>query len=180
MTFWIRLSWLVMTASFVALLGAAIWLLVRRRQARDADAIGNGLGDPLEFSLENYRPMERFRWEEDLLFLQSQPGYRPEIGKRWKRERRRVFRLYLTELKGAFRVLHTKARALVANSDADSAELVWVLMRQRWTFVRVSALLEVRLALMWAGAGNVDAEPLIQLLEAMRADLSRRSAPQAA
>ena len=54
--------------------------------------------NPAEFSLERYQPMGRLLGDEDLLFLKSQPGYRSELGSRWERERRRIFRLYLTEL----------------------------------------------------------------------------------
>jgi hypothetical protein len=40
--------------------------------------------------------------------------------------------------------------------------------------------LELRLALRSAGIGKVDVRPLLELLEAMRADLARLNAPQAA
>jgi len=124
--------------------------------------------------------MERLLSEQDLVFLKSQPGYREHMGERWKRERRRIFRLYLAELKRDFRRLHAKARLLVAHADADSADLVRILLRQRWTFAWAAANLQVRLALAWAGIGKVDAAPLIDLLEAMRADVSRRAALHAA
>jgi len=98
------------------------------------------------------------------------------MGARWKRERRRVFRLYLTDLKHDFWRLHAEARTLVAHSGADSSELVTVLMRQLWIFMRATTGLEMRLALQWAGIGKIDAAPLIELLEAMRADLAHRTA----
>jgi len=115
-----------------------------------------------------------------LRFLESQPGYRREIGERWRKERRRIFRMYFAELKSDFRRLHAEARRLVAHADTDSAELVQILMRQRWTFLRATSSLELRLALAAMGIGQVDATPLLELLEAMRADLLRHGVPRVA
>ncbi len=123
--------------------------------------------------------MGRLMAEEDLVFLKSQPGYRAEMGERWKRERRRIFRLYLAELKADFRRLHAHARELVAASGADSAPLLEVLMKQQFTFMMATTALEFRLALEWLGIGRVDINPLIQMVEAMRVDLSQRTAPHA-
>ena len=115
--------------------------------------------------------------DDDLMFLQAQPGYRASMGTRWKRERRRIFRLYLRELKNDFRRLHAQARELVAQSGADSADLVEVLMKQQITFSRATTALEFRLALEAMGIGKVDVAPFMQLIEAMRVDLARRTAP---
>jgi hypothetical protein len=148
---------------------------MRRRRSSvtpDSDEIG-------AFSLDRYQPMGRLMAEEDLVFLKSQPGYRAEIGERWKRERRRIFRLYLAELKADFRRLHAHARLLAAGSGADSADLVEVLMKQQFTFAMATTALEFRLALQWIGIGRVDITPLIELIEAMRLDLAHRTAPHA-
>ncbi len=84
-----------------------------------------------------YQPMARLLAEEDFQFLKSQPGYRPAIGARLLRQRRRIFRLYLRELAADFHRLHAEAREIVANSQQPDADLVWVLMRQQVTFWRV-------------------------------------------
>ncbi len=185
MTFWTGLSWLAVGGSFAILLGAIGRMLVQRHRAQnvdrfDGDAFDGATDLSRTFRIEDYAPMERLLGEEDLVFLQSQPGYNPAMGKQWKRERRRVFRLYFGELKLDFRHLHAAARALVAQADADSADLVNVLLRQRWLFLQATAGLEVRLALSALGIGNVDAAPLLALLEAMRTDLVRHGVPQAA
>jgi hypothetical protein len=175
MTLWIALSWAALGGSLATLLGVVAWMLVRRSRA-SVDVID----EEWVFDIEHYRAMETLLAEGDLVFLQSQPGYRAEMGDRWKRERLRIFRMYFAELKYDFRRLHAKARLLVAHADADSADLVRILLRQRWTFAWAAANLQVRLALAWAGIGKVDAAPLIDLLEAMRADVSRRAALHAA
>jgi len=174
-TLWIALGWAA-TAGLIAIVAASvIWLRFRGHRANAADAADFSW----EFSLENYGSMDRLLAEEDLVFLQAQPGYRREMGAGWKRERYRLFRLYLSELKRDFRRLHAQARSLVAHSDADSAGLVGVLMRQELTFLRALAGLEFRLLLQRAGVGKVNAAPLIELLEAMRLDLAYRTAPHA-
>jgi hypothetical protein len=168
------LAWAVTVGSLAGLLWVLTRIILRRR--RNSATLGS---DETGFSLDHYLPMGRLMAEEDLVFLKSQPGYRAEIGKRWKRERREIFRLYLAELKADFRSLHAHARGLVAGSGADSAALVEVLMKQQVTFLMATTALEFRLALHQAGVGRVDITPLIELVEAMRMDLAQRTAPHA-
>ena len=169
------LAWVVTVGSLILLLWVLTRMLLRRRSSvatLDSDETDS-------FSLDRYQPMVRLMAEEDLVFLKSQPGYRAEIGERWKRERRRIFRMYLAELKADFRRLHAHARELVAASGADSSALVEVLMKQQVTFLMATTALEFRLALQWIGIGRVDIRPLIEMVEAMRVDLAQRTAPHA-
>jgi hypothetical protein len=168
------LAWVVTLGSLTLLLWVLTRMILRRRSSAAL------AGDEIDgFSLNRYQPMGRLMADEDLVFLKSQPGYRAEIGERWKRERRRIIRLYLAELKADFRKLHAHARQLVAASGADSAALAEVLMKQQFTFMTATTALEFRLALQWIGIGRVDITPLIELVEAMRIDLSHRTAPHA-
>jgi hypothetical protein len=172
MTLGLALAWIVTVGSLAGLL----WALTRMVLRRGRPAIWQG--DNSEgFSLDRYQPMGCLLAEEDLLFLKSQPGYRAEIGVRWKRERRRIFRMYLDELKNDFRRLHAQAREIVAHSEADSADLVEVLMKQQMTFLWATTALEFRLMLQQVGVGKVDVGPFIELIEAMRVDLAQRTAP---
>jgi len=168
------LAWAVTVGSLAGL----VWVLTRMilRGRRSSATL---VSDETGFSLDRYQPMERLMAEEDLVFLKSQPGYQPEIGKRWKRERRQIFRLYLAELKADFRRLHAHARELVAGSGADSAALLEVLMKQQVTFLMATTALEFRLALQLVGVGRANITPLIELVEAMRMDLAQRTAPHA-
>ena len=167
-------AWAVTIGSLTVLLWVLTRMLLRRRSSAALDS-----DETADFSLDRYQPMGRLMAEEDLAFLKSRPGYRAEIGARWKRERRRIFRMYLAELKADFRRLHAHARELVAASGADSAALVEVLMKQQFTFLMATTALEFRLALQWIGVGRVDITPLIELVEAMRMDLVQRTAPHA-
>jgi len=169
------LAWVVTVGSLAGLLWVLTRIILRRwRSSATPDS-----DETAGFSLDRYQPMGRLMAEEDLVFLKSQPGYRAEIGERWKRERRRIFRLYLAELKADFRRLHAHARELVASSGADSAALVEVLIKQQVTFLRATTALEFRLALQQIGVGKVDITPLMELVEAMRVDLARITAPHA-
>ena len=169
------LAWVVTVGSLAGLLWVLTRMILRRRQSAATQDSDEAAG----FSLDRYQPMGHLMAEEDLVFLRSQPGYRAEMGARWKRERRRIFRLYLAELKADFRRLHTHARELVASSEADSAALVEVLVKQQFTFMMATTALEFRLALQRIGVGHVDITPLIELVEAMRVDLAQRTAPHA-
>jgi len=166
------MAWIVTLGSVAGLFLLLFRLALRRRRHATWHVEENA-----EFSLDRYQPMGRLLGDEDLLFLKSQPGYRPEIGARWERERRQIFRSYLKELKSDFRHLHAQARELVANSGADSAGLVETLMKQQLAFLRVTAALECRLALQRVGLGKADVAPLMELIDAMRADLAQRTSP---
>lgn len=123
--------------------------------------------------LAKYQPMARLLTEDDFVFLKTQPGYRPAIGAKLRRERRHIFRLYLRELASDFHRLHAEARELVANSQEPYADLVWVLIRQQVTFWRAMAAVELRLSMHWAGLGKVEVRGLLGAFEAMQLDLKR-------
>jgi hypothetical protein len=172
----LTLAWTITLGSLAGLVWVLTRLILRRRQ-NTATPEGGAVRDG--FSLARYQPMERLLADDDLAFLKSQPNYRPAMGRRWQRERRRIFRMYLAELKEDFHGLHTQARELVAASGADSAALVDVLMKQHLTFLRATAALEFRLALEQIGIGKADAGPLLTMIEAMRLDLAQRTAAHA-
>jgi hypothetical protein len=130
----------------------------------------------IEFSSARYEPMARLMDHEDLRFLEAQPGFRPEIGRKFSRERRRIFRLYLRELSQDFHRLHAHARAIAANLPADHAPLVGVLIRQQVRFLFEMAAIELQLRL---GAKSIQARALVNAIAAMHAEIGRVAAPAA-
>jgi hypothetical protein len=124
--------------------------------------------------------MARLLRDDDLRFLESRPGYRPEMGVRLRRSRRRIFRLYLAELSSDFRQLHAAARRIVADAPEQNSAMVGQLVRQQLVFWRALAAIELRLTLDWAGLGAADAQRLIESVEQLqRALASMHPAPGA-
>jgi hypothetical protein len=152
-------------------IGAAIGLgclvshrLLRYRRTRNEETSPSHLAF-LEASLERYRPMVRLLEAEDLRFLASRPGYRPEMGAKMQKSRRRVLRMYLAELSADFQRLHAVARRMAAEAPAQHGDLIPLLVRQQIAFWRLLAGIEVRLALSWTGLGAVDAGGLLKIVE---------------
>ncbi len=140
-------------------------------------------GEGAEFSLARYEPMARLLSEEDLVFLKAQPGFKPEIEKKFIRERRRIFRLYLQELAGDFHRLHAHARFMVASLPSESSPLVGMLVRQQVRFWYELAAIEMRLSLGGVGVwshGSLDARGLVEAIARMQAEISSLAAPAAA
>ena len=158
------------TASIVIVL---ILLAARLLVYRAATSVGRDGDETAEFSVSRYEPMTRLLGEDDIEFLSNQPGYRPEIGAKLRRSRKRIFRLYVQELAADFHRLHAAARRLTAESPADHSHLVGILMRQQLSFWRAMAMLEIRMLIPGMG---VDVRGLVDAIEAMRVDLARASA----
>jgi hypothetical protein len=148
--------------------------LLNYRSTKD-EAISEA--DPGEFSLARYQPMARLLSQEDLEFVKAQPGYRPEIGKKFSRERRRIFRMYLEELARDYHRMHAQARAIVASLPAENAALVGVLIRQKYRFWMEMIALEAHLTF---SLGAVDVSGLVNAVASMHAQINSLSAPAAA
>ncbi len=163
---WALTGGLIASGSFLLLLALLAIRLLRYWNAPLPDSSLETQVEP--FSTAKYEPMARLASPDDLVFLSSLPGYRRAIGRKLRRERNRIFRMYLLELAGDFLWLHAKARSLVAESRESDAEPVRKLIRQRLTFWRAMASIELRLLLPWAGLPRIDVAGLVGSMEAMR------------
>ncbi len=158
------------TAEILAgtVLGGAIVLLaivlVRLRIYR---AAGPDRPEAAGFSIARYQVMARLTSEEDFEFLSRQPGYRQETGARLRRERRRIFRMYLRSLALDFQALHAAARKLVADASQPHADLVGMLIRCQFMFWWRMMLVEACL-LIPATLPSLDIAPLLQPMESIR------------
>jgi hypothetical protein len=129
--------------------------------------------------MARYEPMARLLGDEDLDFLKSQPGFRPEVGKKFMRDRRRMFRMYLQELAKDFHRLHAQARELVATLPEEHSALVGVLLRSQVHFWYEMSALEMKLSFHWVSS-PVDGRALVEAISMMHAEINRLSAPTAA
>jgi hypothetical protein len=136
-------------------------LMMYRAAASDPAAVE-------EFSMARYDVMMRLTSEEDLEFLSAQPGYRPETGARLRRERRRIFRMYLRALALDFHALHAAARKLVADAPERHADLVGILIRCQLHFWWRMSVIELRLLLPAARLPKLEISGLLQPMESIR------------
>ena len=158
----------VMSIFALAVVLAAVLVLLMRSLQRQNHSNQNSqwsLGWFLEFSASAYRPMKRLLSEEDFRYLSKQAGYTPELGKRLRKERRRMFRCYLRNLIQDFNRLYSGAAMLIVYSEADRPDLASSLLRIRANFYYALSLVQVRLALHSAGFEMMDVTPLLQSLE---------------
>jgi len=126
------------------------------------------------FDARRYRPALRLMKPDDLEFLEREPGYSAEIGRRLRAARRRALVGYLKWMKADFDRLYVAGKLMVAEADSDRSDFALVLVRVRGRFLVAYAKARLRLALGWAGAPNVQA--LTEALEDIRFAL-RISAP---
>ena len=151
----------------LAMLIAVFWVLFRALASRP-DQSTCSLEWLDSFSLENYAPMQRLLDRGDVEFLSSQPGYRPEIGKRLMAERRKVFRGYLRLLILDFNQLIGLGKLMVVYGAEDHAELARALWRSQISFYCAVFAVQCKLALHPLGWSGVDVNKLVQALETMR------------
>jgi len=123
----------------------------------------------LVLTVEKYRPMERLLCEDDFRFLISQRGFSPDLGRRFRAERRGVFRGYLRSLEKDFSRIVLVCKLMVVHADQDRANLAKGLIWQRLMFSLGILAVEARLLLHAAGVGTVEVRGLIESLGEMQA-----------
>jgi hypothetical protein len=180
MTPWVILGWVLIMGAVLVAVGLLVWLIAAMPGKRGAHSIGCERAH--DFPAARYRPMARLFAMEDVRFLESQPGFRPEIGVRYRKARRRAVREYIGQMKRDFRWLHGEARRMLASGETTGAEadLVWTLIRQRAQFEWMVYKLEVHVMFSGLGMEVPNLEPLLEVLETMRLEMSRLSVAQAA
>jgi hypothetical protein len=162
---------LLLAACFAGL----FWRLASRFDARQCTA------EWLDsFSLESYAPMERLLGNEDIAFLASQPGYRPEIARRLMAERRRIFAAYLWALVRDFNQLVRIGKLMIVYSTEDRQEFARRLWRQQVRFYAGVCSVRLQLALYPLGWSGEPAQRLVAALTVMRDQVVLLSSPSQA
>ena len=158
----------------------AVFALLFARLASRSDA-QQSKADWLDtFSLKRYAPMERLLDKADLAFLESQPGYRPEIGKRLMAERRGILRAYLRQLVRDFNQLIGIGKLAVVYSKEDQQEFARYLWRQQFRFYTQFCVLQIQLTLYPFGWPRVDARGMLASLGAMQTRIGQLASGAAA
>lgn len=130
-----------------------------------------------QFSLRRYAPMERLLDRSDLVFLEAQPGYRAQIGKRLIADRRKIFRSYLRFLVRDFNQLINIGKFMVVYSNQDQQEFARTLIRQQLKFYTQVYTIQVQLTFYPWGWGAVDAQGLLAALGDMRGRVQQLASP---
>lgn len=170
----------LLLALAVALPLTAVFLLLGRRLFSPVHRDGYDPNWVAGFSMAKYRPMERLLGGVDDEFIRGQSCLSPQSLARLRRERRRIFRLYLRSMKRDFARLHHSARVLVLCSSEERPDLAAALLRLRASFAVASAAIEFRLLLHALGADSVDVRGLLDALESLRVQVQPAPAPVAA
>ena len=157
----------------VAAIAAMLMRLLTYRRAPEREV------DLERLSLARYAPLEHLFDSSDLDFLAAQPGFHPAMRSAYRNRRRKVCRMYLKELAADFRVVHARARQLVAQAPEQYSELVGVLFRQQAAFWRGMARVEFGLWLDAACIGELNPRGPLDALEALLAEVAAIRTPAA-
>lgn len=157
--------WLI---SCLTCLAVAVTLLALQRRFASVSRCGP-LPDLAKISAARYRPMARLLDPTEEAFLASHEG-RGAI-RRFRAERRRIFRGYLRSLERDFGSICGAIRLLLVNSQVDRPDLASALIRREANFALAMFSVRCRLIMHAAGIGTVDVRDLVGALDAMRIEL---------
>ena len=124
-----------------------------------------------ELSMDRYRPMMRLLDGDDLEFLQSTPGFQPEMASRLRKERCRIFRNYLKCLESDFQRVCCAVKILMMQADQDRPDLASLLLRSQIAFGWGVLAIQCRVTLYSYGVGTVNVRALLKEFDVMRLEL---------
>lgn len=143
---------------------AALAVLVRRLRGGRRPGLHT---NPAGISARRYRPMERLLDRAEEAFVAAHAG----SVRRFRAERRRIFRSYLRSLERDFASVCGAIRLLLVHSRHDRPDLAAALMRREARFASAVFAVRCRLLLHAAGIGTVDVRNLLGALDDARAEL---------
>ncbi|HLW77219.1 MAG TPA: hypothetical protein VKS01_09535 [Bryobacteraceae bacterium] len=153
---------------------ASAWLIVRLRFYRGASPADSLRDSEPRFDhahgAVDSDALERLLNDDDFEFLARQPGYTREIGRRLRRGREHILRLYLRDLAWRFRRLHDEARAVASEGGVEHVPLIGRLIHQRLAFWMALARIEIELAvspLGWCNRRSVKARAVRDAMAAL-------------
>jgi hypothetical protein len=165
-------TWVLGLSIAVALLAAALGIVLFRILSYRRPSAEETIP---EFSLSRYQCMTQLMSDDDAQFWGEQQGVSRSVKQRFRRNRRKVFRLYLQELAFDFRQLHRRAREIAAHAPEGNGNLVGSLMRLQVDFWRFMVLIETQLLLDQFGIGSVDSGRLLETIQSLHLAVSRTS-----
>jgi hypothetical protein len=158
----------------ITVTGAIFFLLLGYLGARllSRDRVQGTRGESKPVRL---RPALRLFSEADFTYIERQPGYRPEIGRKLRAERARIFKSYLGQMGREFERLHHSLRALTLQAGADRPEISRALLEQQLLFSLLMTKARMRAALFQLGVKPVEVQGLVETLDRMQSQVNQLS-----
>jgi hypothetical protein len=156
-------AFLVVVLIFIVLgvVSLHFWTRLRRLSVADAALA------PLP-SANRFRPMLRLLSAEDeALVAANKP-----LARKLKRQRREIFRDYLSCLSGDYGRLLAGIRQVMVESGVDRPDLANALVKNQLLFTIALCRIEYRLFLHGFGVGSVDVSGLVEAMSVLRTQLS--------
>jgi len=158
---------LVLLLTLVMAIGVGVAVMLNRllRAGSSRPLAESAIVATVGSGLQTYQPMNRLFAEEDFHFLAGLPqgeGLRTQL----RRQRQRVLRLYLRELRADFERLYGWCRQLAPRSqDPNFATLI---TQQAAAFYGLLLVVHVRSTLGWFLPVRVDAGELVRVFDQLR------------
>jgi hypothetical protein len=115
-----------------------------------------------------YRPMVRLLADEDTAFIAADK----RMLRKFRTERRRIFRSYLDCLTKDYGRLLNGVRLAMVRSGVDRPDLARALAKNQLSFTLALCRIELRLWLHQAGIGKVDVTALVDAMDALCTQVS--------
>lgn len=166
----------------LAVIGAVFFLILGYLSAKllSRDGGASTAGGGSRMPPMRMRPALRLFSDADFDYLARQPGYRPEMGRKLREERAKVFGAYLKQMSREFERLHRSLRVLTLHAGSDRPEVSRALLEQQMLFSLYMAKARVRLAFFRVGVKPVETQGLVDILDQMRTQVGELSKPQTA
>jgi len=161
---------LITATLFFLLASVGFTLVFRRLISRDRTLSLSVDWDDI-FSPTRYRAMERLLDEGEYEFVASQAGYNPNVEKKLRAERVRIFRGYVRWLGNDFTRISSAVKTLMLASETDRTDLAGLVMKQQFSFVSAFVAVEFRIILYSFGWSRVEVGALLEAFDGMRAQL---------
>ncbi|SPE32241.1 conserved exported hypothetical protein [Candidatus Sulfopaludibacter sp. SbA3] len=150
---------------------AAVLILVFRQVAATDSHLPVTVEWMESLSVDRYRPMLRLLDQGDLSFLRSQPGFKPAMASRLRRQRCNIFKSYLHNLTADFRRTCSALRMVMLHADNDRPDLATALLRAQAAFAWGMIQVQFHLTLYRLGMASVDVTGLVSLFDVMQLEL---------
>jgi hypothetical protein len=104
-----------------------------------------------DFNFSRYETLTHLFHPEDYKFLESQPGYTPELSARLRSERLEIAKAFLEQLEHDARLLINFANQSMASADDDAGNFSGFILKREIQFGITLAILRFQLRLMEKG-----------------------------